>query len=159
MVDLASLIQEKNQADTQWKENRQMERENITALQDAGITQITSDPEAYARYLNMQADNFTYSVGNIALVMMQGSPEVTVFGTAERWRGMGRFVQDGEKGFSIFTRSPNGKGYAIGEAYDISQTQGREYRPPQQLTDDSKGMETAMKVLLNYSLVPPHRKQ
>ncbi len=39
-------------------------------MQNAGIEQITSSPEAYARYLDMQGDNPTYSVGNIALVMV-----------------------------------------------------------------------------------------
>ncbi len=48
-------------------------------MQDAGITEITSNPEAYARYLEMQGDNPSYSAGNIALVMF-GNPEATVFG-------------------------------------------------------------------------------
>ena len=49
-------------------------------MQDAGIEQITNSPEAYARYLDMQGDNPTYSVGNIALVMLV-LPQATVFGT------------------------------------------------------------------------------
>lgn len=156
MADLAAIIQEKNLSDTQWRENRQMKRDNITSIQDAGIVQITSDPDTYARYLNMQADNPTYSPGNIALVMEQ-MPEATIFGTQERWRSMGRFVVDSEQlsGVSIFARSPDGKGYSIADAYDIGQTGGRAMKAPYQLQDGSKEMETALKILLNYSKVPP----
>ena len=136
MIDLEQLINEKNAADDQWRAARQAERENVTAIQDAGVTQITTDPAAYARYLNMQGDNPTYSPGNIALVMVQ-MPQATVFGTQERWRGMGRFVMDTEqtRGVSIFARSPNGKGYTMADAYDITQTAGKEMRPPQRLAD------------------------
>lgn len=73
MVDLEAIINQKNAADAKWKEDRQTQRKEITDAQDEGITQITTDPEAYARYLAMQGDNFTYSPGNIALVM-QGCP-------------------------------------------------------------------------------------
>ena len=73
----------KAENDTKWKEAQQAERENTTAMQDAGITEITSNPEAYARYLEMQGDNPSYSAGNIALVMF-GNPEATVFGTRDR---------------------------------------------------------------------------
>ena len=59
MANLGQLISEKSAADTQWREQRQMERDSTTAIQGAALMQITSDPPAYARYLNMQADNLT----------------------------------------------------------------------------------------------------
>ena len=154
MANLGQLISDKNAADTQWREQRQMERDSTTAIQGAGLMQITSDPATYARYLNMQADNLTYSPGNIALVMEQ-MPTATVFGTQERWRNMGRAVSVDEldKGVNIFARSANGKGYAMTPAYDISQTAGQDMRAFH-LADDSKGMETALRTLMNYSPVP-----
>lgn len=154
MANLTQLISEKNAADSQWREQRQMERDSVTAIQGAGVVQITSDPAAYARYLTMQGDNPTYSPGNIALVMEQMST-ATVFGTQERWRSLGRTVDAAElnKGVSIFARSANGKGYAMAPAYDISQTVGRDIRTFR-LADDSKEMETALRTLMNYSPVP-----
>ena len=85
MANLEAIISNKTAADTQWKEQRQAERENAVAMQDASVTQITTQPEAYARYLDLQGDNPTYSAGNIALVMLQ-DPNATVFGTTDRWR-------------------------------------------------------------------------
>ncbi len=154
MANLENIINQKTARDTQWKEQRQSERENAVAMQDAGITEITSSPEVYAKYLEMQGDNPTYSAGNIALVMFS-APETTVFGTRDRWKTLGRSVQDTEanKGVQIFARSPFGKGYTLADAYDVSQTQGREVKPPS-LQDDTKEMETALSTLLNYSIVP-----
>lgn len=154
MANLGKIISDKSAADTQWREQRQAERENVTAIQDAGVTEITDNPEAYARYLDMQGDNPTYSAGNIALVMMQ-SPTSTVFGTREKWKTQGRAVLDTEqnKGIQIFSRSPMGRGYTLADAYDVTQTQGRELKRPQ-LQDDSKEMEAALKAVLNYAVVP-----
>ena len=50
---------------------KQADRENTIAMQDAGVEEITSNPELYVKYLDMQGDNPTYSAGNIALVMFQ----------------------------------------------------------------------------------------
>lgn len=154
MANLEQLISRKAEVDTQWKEQRQAERENAVAMQDAGVVEITSSPEAYARYLTLQGDNPTYSAGNVALVMV-GLPEATIFGTADRWKSVNRSVLDTEKnkGVQIFARSTFGKGYNLAAAYDISQTQGRELKQVM-LKDDSKEMETALSTVLNYSVVP-----
>ncbi len=153
MANLEQLITKKAAADTQWKEQRQAERENAVAMQDAGVTEITTSPEAYARYLDMQGDNPTYSAGNIALAMLQ-DPEATTIGTPDRWRTLGRSVMDTEKskGFKIFARL-HGRGYALADAYDISQTVGREVRRPV-VRENSKEMETALAAVLNYAVVP-----
>ena len=74
-----------------WQAQRQADRENTNAMQDAGIIQITSDPETYLRYLNCQADNPSYSAGNVALVMVQDQG-ATVFGTKDRWKSLMRSV-------------------------------------------------------------------
>ena len=127
MANLEQIVSRKAENDTKWKEAQQAERENTTAMQDAGITEITSNPEAYARYLEMQGDNPSYSAGNIALVMF-GNPEATMFGTRDRWKTLNRSVMDSEKnnGVKIFARSPMGRGYTLADAYDIKQTQGRD---------------------------------
>ena len=117
MANLEQIVSRKAENDTKWKEAQQAERENTTAMQDAGITEITSNPEAYARYLEMQGDNPSYSAGNIALVMF-GNPEATVFGTRDRWKTLSRSVMDSEKsnGVKIFARSPMGRGYTLADA-------------------------------------------
>lgn len=154
MANLEQIISQKTAADTAWKEERQMERENTVAMQDAGITEITTKPEAYARYLEVQGDNPAYSAGNIALVRIQ-LPEATVFGTRDRWKTLNRSVLDAEKdkGAKIFARSPFGKGYILADAYDVSQTQGRDLKKIV-LQDDSKEMESALATVLNYAVVP-----
>ncbi len=155
MADLEKLITDKAAADTQWRELRQAERETATGLRDACVNEITTNPEAYARYLELQGDNPLSSAGNVALVMIQ-KPEATLFGTRERWKGMGRFVPDDEldRSAKIFIKSPTGRGYILADAYDVSQTQGREVRPPQPLQDNTREMETALTVLLRFSPVP-----
>ncbi|MEA4894662.1 MAG: hypothetical protein VB064_05315 [Oscillospiraceae bacterium] len=154
MANLEQIVNQKTQSDTQWKLERQAERENASAMQDSGITEITSNPEAYARYLDMQGDNPTYSAGNIALVMLQ-DPEATQFGTSERWKTLGRSVLDAEaeKGVKIFARTAFSKGTILTDAYDIRQTQGHGVKE-NRLQKDSREMEDSLTTLLNYSVVP-----
>ncbi len=153
MANLGKLISNKTSADAQWREQRQSEREALSDFRDTGVMEITSTPEAFARYLEMQGVNPSYSAGNIAAVMVQ-LPEATVVGTAERWKSQGRHVLDGEwqKGANIFARAPSGRGYIVDAVYDVSQTQGREFQTIQ-LVDDTKEMETALTALLNFSPV------
>lgn len=154
IANLEHLIQEKNQNDEQWQAQRQADRENTNAMQDAGIVQITSDPETYLRYLNCQADNLSYSAGNVALVMVQNQ-QATIFGTKERWRMLNRTVSAAEEknGSKIFARSTFGRGYALTDVYDIRQTSGRDLKHTV-LQPDSKEMAEALKTLINYSVVP-----
>ena len=154
MADLASIIANKSRSDEEWKAQRQAEREDTIAMREAAVTEITSQPELYAKYLDMQGDNPTYSAGNIAVVMFQ-NPSVTTFATPERWRQLGRRVNRDEQGnaLKIFVRSKFGKSYNIGDAYDISQTSGRELTP-KVLENNSPEMEKALTTLLNYSVVP-----
>ncbi len=124
-------------------------------MQDAGVFMIASDPEHYAAYLEIQGNNPMYSAGNIALAMVQ-NPNITQIGTADRWKALGRTVMDMEKnnGIQIFARGSFGKGYAITNAYDISQTVGRDVAPGIQIREGSKEMEDAISTLMNYSLTP-----
>ena len=159
MANLADIVSRKTQNDQEWKAQRESERENLVAMQNAGVMEIAGNPDAYARYLQTQGDNPMYSVGNVALAMAQDA-EVTQFGTKERWQAMGRSVIESEKGrgMQIFARSGFSKGYTITEAYDIRQTQGREPKQAQ-LTEGSKEMESALTTLLNYSAVPVEMDQ
>ena len=154
MANLEQIVTQKAEKDTRWREQQQAERENTVAMQDAGIEQITNSPEAYARYLDMQGDNPTYSVGNIALVML-ALPQATVFGTRDRWRALNRSVMGEEMNNSvkIFAKGPMGRGYVLADAYDVTQTQGRDLKRPV-LKEGSKGMETALTTVLNYAVAP-----
>lgn len=154
MADLSSIITRKNIADEQWKAQKQAERENASAMQDAAVIEVTQNPEQYARFLDMQGDNPTYSPGNIVMVMAQ-NPEVTRFGTAERWGSLGRSVIPSEagRGAMIFARQTYGHGYALTSVYDITQTTGKNL-VTSLLTDGSEQMDKALSTLLNYSVVP-----
>ena len=154
IANLGSIINEKNQSTELWQAQRQADRENTNAMQDAGIVQITSDPETYLRYLNCQADNPSYSAGNVALVMVQDQG-ATVFGTKDRWKSLMRSVSPTEEknGVKIYTRSSFGKGYVLTDVYDVRQTSGRDLKHTA-LQPDSKEMTEALKTLLNYCVVP-----
>ena len=153
MANLGKIISDKSTADAKWREERQADKETAAALRDASVIQITKDPGKFARYLELQGDNPSYSSGNIALAMAQ-LPEATVVHTRGHWKDLGRFVLDPElkNGASIFTRSATGRGYNLTSVYDIAQTQGRELRTPQ-LRDDTEAMEAALTALLNFSPV------
>ena len=153
MANLGKIISDKSTADAKWREERQADKETAAALRDASVIQITKDPQKFARYLELQGDNPSYSSGNIALAMAQ-LPEATVVHTRGHWKDLGRFVLDPElkNGASIFTRSATGRGYNLTSVYDIAQTQGRELRTPQ-LRDDTEAMEAALTALLNFAPV------
>lgn len=50
MANLETIVSRKTENDTQWKARQQADRENLMALQDAGVLEITSSAEAYTRY-------------------------------------------------------------------------------------------------------------
>lgn len=148
MANLEEIVSRKTENDSQWKARQQADRENLMALQDAAVMEITGSPEAYSRYLDLQGDNPAYSAGNIALAMVQDG-DVTVFGTKEKWKMLGRFVPVSENGngIHIFARSTFGKGYTLADAYDVRQTQGRPMKEVK-LENDTREMESAMATLL-----------
>lgn len=104
MANLEEIVSRKTENDSQWKARQQADRENLMALQDAAVMEITSSPEAYSHYLDLQGDNPAYSAGNIALAMVQDG-DVTVFGTKEKWKMLGRFVPVSENG-NAYISSP-----------------------------------------------------
>ena len=128
MANLEAIIAEKSQQDNQWRAEMQADRENTIAMQDAGVEEITSSPELYVKYLDMQGDNPTYSAGNIALVMFQ-DPEATRIrygGTVENPES-GRDRPGAKQGSQNFLPGiPWAGGIGLTDAYDIRQTQGRD---------------------------------
>lgn len=126
----------------------------MVAMQDAGVNEIVSSPQAYEAYLEIQANNPTYSAGNVALAYVQ-NPNVTQFGTVDHWKAKGRNVRDIEKnnGIQIFSKGSFSKGYTISNAYDISQTTGRDV-VNRTIPVNSNEMDTALTTAMNYSPVP-----
>lgn len=144
MANLSKLVDNRNATTAKRREERQQDKETASSLRDTSVTEITSDPEKFARYLDMQGDNPSYGAGNIALAMAQ-LPEATVIHTQGHWRDLGRSVaaEELKNGANVFTRPPSGRGYTLTSVYDIAQTQGKEPRRIQ-LRDDTKPMEAGL---------------
>lgn len=151
MANLEEIIARKSETDSQWKLQQQAERDSVTEMQDCGIEMIATDPEQYLRYLTMQGDNPAYSAGNVAIILA-GMKGVTVFGTRDRWQSLGRFVlpEEQDRGVKIFARDARTKAYALTDAYDVSQTQGRDLKH-RVLREGGPEMSSALETLLNYS--------
>ncbi len=156
MANLDRIISAKTANDENWKLQRQAERDNTVGMRDAGILDVTSNPAMYGQYLDLQGSNPSYSAGNIILAMYQLKAP-TMIGTQEKWRNLGRYVMEAEKskGAKIFVRpsGPNARGYNLGDAYDVSQTQGRPVGSVK-LEENTRAMDNALATLLNYSPVP-----
>lgn len=156
MPSISELIQEKSARDEAWRAERQAERENLSEIRNSALEEITTNPEAYLKYLKLQADNIIYSPGNVALAMYQ-LKDASIIGPKEFWHRQGRYVRDDaiNKGAKVFaSQQQYRKGYLIGDYYDISQTTGRELKGPMLLTQDTPQTRTALAVLMNYSPVP-----
>ena len=153
MANLEEIIATKVESDSQWKNQQQADRQNTTEMQDCGIELIVNDPAQYLHYLILQGDNPAYSAGNVAIVLA-GMAGATVFGTRDRWQTLGRSVMEGEVVVKIFARDARTKSYALADAYDVSQTQGKDLKQ-RTLREDSTEMSSALKTLLNYSKAEP----
>ena len=151
MANLEEIIAAKAASDSQWKNQHQADRQAVTEMQDCGIELIVTDPAQYIRYLTMQGDNPAYSAGNVAIVLA-GMEKATVFGTRDRWQSLGRTVlaEEQDHGVKIFARDARTKAYSLTDAYDVSQTQGKDLKH-RTLREDSAEMSSALQTLLNYS--------
>ena len=155
MANLEEIIAAKAASDSQWKNQHQADRQAVTEMQDCGIELIVTDPAQYIRYLTMQGDNPAYSAGNVAIVLA-GMEKATVFGTRNRWQSLGRTVlpEEQDHGVKIFARDARTKTYSLTDAYDVSQTQGKDLKH-RALREDSAEMSSALQTLLNYSKAEP----
>lgn len=156
MPSISDIIKNKTTRDQARTEQRQMERENLSAMRDGSLSLITSSPEHYRQYLDLQADNIHCSVGNVALTMaqLQGATRI---GTTTYWHGLGRYVRDDaiSAGATVFVppRNKQYRGYFMGSYYDVSQTTGRPLKESVPLAEGSERMNTAFAALLDTAPV------
>lgn len=133
-----------------------MERESLSAMRDGSLSMITSSPEHYQQYLDLQADNIHCSVGNVALTMaqLQGATKI---GTTSYWHSLGRYVRDDaiSAGATVFVppRNKQYRGYFMGSYYDVSQTTGKPLPDPVPLEGKGPRMEAALAALMDQSPV------
>ena len=156
MPSISDIIKNKTTRDETRTQQLQVERESISAMRDSSLTMITSDPEHYMEYLNLQADNIRCSVGNVALTMaqLQGATKI---GTTDFWHTQGRYVRDDaiNAGATVFVppRNKSYRGYFMGSYYDVSQTTGKPLPQQTPLTDQDPRMSTALAALMDQSPV------
>ena len=158
MSSIGALITEKNQQTEEFKQQKAAERQELSEMAAAAIRAATGQPEAYLRYLDVQADNPGFSASNILLALQQNGA-VTVFNTVNGWNKLGHSVTSGETGFKVRVSDPyvkNGKthrGYKVGRAFDISQTTGNRAVGKVVLADETPEMQLALRALLYKSPV------
>ena len=159
MAKLDDLIQQKQQRDEDWKAKKTAEREELRQLSDDAVMRVTSEPNAYLRYLDTQAINPQYSAANVMLAMAQ-NPDITYINSLENWGRLGRSVNREETGLKIRASDPYVKdgrqyhGYKIGRVFDVTQTHGKAVPAPLTLRDNTPEMEAALSRLLDSAGVP-----
>ena len=159
MAKLDDLIQQKQQRDEDWKAKKTAEREELRQLSDDAVMRVTSEPNAYLRYLDTQAINPQYSAANVMLAMAQ-NPDITYINSLESWGRLGRSVNREETGLKIRVSDPYVKdgrqyhGYKIGRVFDITQTHGKAGPPAMTLRDNTPEMDAALRRLLDSAGVP-----
>jgi hypothetical protein len=116
MANLEQIVSQKTQSDTQWKLERQAERENASSMQDAGITEITSNPESYALIWICREITLRTALATSRLSCFRTGGHAV--GTRDRWKTLGRSVVDTEanKGVIIFARTAFSKGTILTDA-------------------------------------------
>lgn len=156
MADISLLIAKKTAQDEARTAERQADRANLSELRDAALLEVTTNPELYQKYLDLQGDNMRCSAGNVALTLFQFEA-ATHIGTTDYWHSLGRYVTNDQmnQGAKVFVppRDPKRRGYFMGEYYDVSQTTGRPVKAPLKLEDNTPRMETALAALMSYSPV------
>ena len=156
-MSISDLIKSKSVSDQARVESLRAERGNLSDLRDAALEEITTRPELYQKFLDLQADNISCSAGNVALTMFQ-MDGATRIGTISFWHEQGRYVReesmkDGAKVF-VPARNSQRRGYLMGDYYDVSQTTGKPMKEPVPLAENTARMESALGALMNYSPVP-----
>ena len=156
MASLSEILNSKAEMKQQRTESRRAEREQLSQMRDGALMAITTNPDLYARFLVLQADNIGLSTGNIALSLSQ-MEDPTKIGTTDFWHKQGRYVMDEEmsKGATVFVppRNTNFRGYLMGSYYDVSQTTGRPLKETEPLAEGSDRMNAAFAALLDTAPV------
>lgn len=156
MASLSEILNSKAEMKQQRTESRRAEREQLSQMRDGALMAITTNPDLYARFLVLQADNIGLSTGNIALSLSQ-MKDPTKIGTTDFWHKQGRYVMDEEmsKGATVFVppRNTNFRGYLMGSYYDVSQTTGRPLKETEPLAEGSERLNAAFAALLDTAPV------
>ena len=156
MASLSEILKSTAESKQQRTQNNKAAREQLSQMRDGALMAITTNPDLYARFLVLQADNIGLSAGNIALALSQ-MVDPTKIGTTDFWHKQGRYVMDEEmsKGASVFVppRNQNFRGYLMGSYYDVSQTTGRPMREAEPLVEGSDRMNAAFAALLEAAPV------
>lgn len=159
MSKLETLINEEQQRSSSYKEQKAAERNELNQMSDESVMRATTDPESYLCYLQMQADNPSYSASNILLALAQ-NPEATMIHSLEQWNKLGRSVKPHETGVKVRVSDPYEKdgrklyGYKVSRAFDIRQTTGRDVVGRLPLEDNTPQMDAALRKLIRMSPVP-----
>lgn len=115
---------------------KQAEREEVWSRVNAQADSVFKDDESMKGFLNFMANCTPQSTRNL-LILYEQNPEITHPRTFDKWKGAGRSIRSGEKGYTFFAEQEYEKdgikanGYTITKAYDISQTRGPQPLPPQ----------------------------
>lgn len=89
-MSISDLIKSKSVSDQARTESLRAERGNLSMMRDAALEEITTKPELYQKFLDLQADNIACSAGNVALTMFQ-MEGATRIGTISFWHEQGRY--------------------------------------------------------------------
>ena len=156
-MSISDLIKNKSATDQARVESLRAERGNLSEMRDAALEEITTDPELYQKFLDLQGDNISCSAGNVVLTMFQ-MEGATKIGTISFWHEQGRYVRDEfmKAGAKVFVPARNNqrRGYLMGDYYDVSQTTGKPMKEPVPLAESGGRMEAALGALMNASPVP-----
>ena len=156
MASLSEILKSTAESKQQRTQNNKAAREQLSQMRDGALMAITTNPDLYARFLVLQADNISLSAGNIALALSQ-MVEPTKIGTTDFWHKQGRYVMDEEmgKGAAVFVppRNQNFRGYLMGSYYDVSQTTGKPMIDSAPLTDKTPRMTAALTALMDQTPV------
>ena len=131
MDNLYDIFDGQQEANEQWREQRQAEREAVFDLADQTAASL-ADPARFQQYLDIQGRFPMYSVNNALLVQAQ-MPGATRLRDFDAWKGQGAFVQKGQKGVTILEPGTPFKGddgqmhtpYNVKRVFDITQTDAK----------------------------------
>ena len=128
-----------------WAEKKQQERNEVYAMLDEAIGELTSDGECFKDYLNVQSIFNRYSVSNALLITYQNN-EATRLADFDTWKESGISVQKGETSIRIlepgkeYTRDDGTTGVSMNvkHMFDISQTDAEPRRRQSMQYDERK---------------------
>ena len=144
-------------------EARKAKMDRITKMLADGVNEVFSS-DRYAEWLKVCSHFHHYSLNNQILIMMQSKGTATQIAGYKTWKSMGRSVNKGEHGITIFApmkiMGPDAKEEIIfrpATVFDISQTSGEPL--PElaiELTDDDESYCQLINQLIKVAPVPVH---